>query len=451
VAEIIRYIIESFFCLVIFYFFYYIFLRKENHPSFIRIYLLASFIISFIFPLIDITSWLIPKDSVIYAYTLPSFIVGNADTGSSPSIDSGSYLQVSILTILYFLVSTSLFISILLEFRKILILLKSEEKTSFKGCIVILHKRGLPTFSFMKVIFLSTEDTKNIIDKENILNHELAHIKGLHSLDIIFMEVIKIIFWFNPLVYAYKNALMMSHEYIADKQSISKGNDQSYVNLLVNQTLSNLGLSLGSHFGRKSGILPSWLLFGHLPNNKSIILKRIKMIKNKKKMNKAKFMVPVLAILVSFSVVSCLQEDDLVSTETEEIDKEKVTEIDVQKDGTVTITSKNGKTMEISQDELNHHYVLNSSKNKDNVFTIVEQRPLYNGGDEAFYEYLSQKIVYPKEAYLSNFKVLKGIGFGTEKEALKVIKNMPDWIPGKQANKNVKVQMVLPILFKLEP
>lgn len=106
---------------------------------------------------------------------------------------------------------------------------------------------------------------------------------------------------------------------------------------------------------------------------------------------------------------------------------------------------------------------------EEEVFTIVEEMPAFPGGEAKLFEYLGKNIKYPqiaKEAGISgvvyvNFvvgaqgnitdvKVLRGIGGGCDEEAVRVVKNMPKWKPGKQRGKPVKVSYNLPIRFSLK-
>ncbi|MCD4677151.1 MAG: TonB family protein [Desulfobacula sp.] len=106
--------------------------------------------------------------------------------------------------------------------------------------------------------------------------------------------------------------------------------------------------------------------------------------------------------------------------------------------------------------------------NEEMVFTIVEQMPKFPGGEEALQAFLSENLRYPVEAReaevsgkvfisfliskkgkVKNVEVLRGIGYGCDKEAIRVVEEMPRWIPGRQRGKAVSVQFVLPIEFKL--
>lgn len=103
----------------------------------------------------------------------------------------------------------------------------------------------------------------------------------------------------------------------------------------------------------------------------------------------------------------------------------------------------------------------------DEIFTIVENQPEPKGGYSAFYDFISNNLKYPQRAIISgiegkvfvqfvvekdgsltDIQVIRGIGFGCDEEAVRVISNAPKWIPGRQRGRPVRVKMILPIHFK---
>lgn len=103
------------------------------------------------------------------------------------------------------------------------------------------------------------------------------------------------------------------------------------------------------------------------------------------------------------------------------------------------------------------------------IFQIVEEMPAYPGGDQKLMEYVAKNIKYPQiaretgiqgrvfvgfvvepDGSVSNVKVLRGIGGGCDEEAMRVVKSMPKWKPGKQRGKAVRVSYMLPVNFKLQ-
>lgn len=107
-------------------------------------------------------------------------------------------------------------------------------------------------------------------------------------------------------------------------------------------------------------------------------------------------------------------------------------------------------------------------EDSEDIFTIVEQWPQYTGGENAMNDFLNKNLTYPKQALrqgiqgkvwlgfivnkegkVSDVEVLRGIGGGCDEEAVRVIKLMPDWIPGRQSGKPVSVKYKFPINFTL--
>ena len=128
---------------------------------------------------------------------------------------------------------------------------------------------------------------------------------------------------------------------------------------------------------------------------------------------------------------------------------------------------------EVDQTEVLEEYVPVEVEEEEvsetEVFTIVEEMPAYPGGDAKLYEYLGKNIKYPQiaresgiqgrvfvnfvvepDGSVSNVKVMRGIGGGCDEEAVRVIKTMPKWKPGKQRGKAVRVSYTLPVVFKLQ-
>ena len=106
---------------------------------------------------------------------------------------------------------------------------------------------------------------------------------------------------------------------------------------------------------------------------------------------------------------------------------------------------------------------------EEEIFTIVEEQPSFPGGEDKLFEYLYSNIKYPqvakengitgrvfltfvveKDGSIANPKVLRDIGGGCGQEALRVVKSMPKWSPGKQRGKPVRVQFNLPVVFDLQ-
>ena len=125
-------------------------------------------------------------------------------------------------------------------------------------------------------------------------------------------------------------------------------------------------------------------------------------------------------------------------------------------------------TEEMAVEEMEIEFTEIEEEIADEIFAIVEQNPKPIGGYEAFYAYIFKNIKYPRVALassvegkvfvqfvvnkngeLTDFEVVKGVGFGCDEEAVRVLQSAPNWIPGKQRGKPVKVRIVIPIKFIL--
>jgi hypothetical protein len=87
--------------------------------------------------------------------------------------------------------------------------------------LVFINERQLP-HAFLNYIFINKDDFENGKVEVELLKHELAHIKQRHSYDIIFIEILKAIFWFNPLLILFEKAIKLNHEFLADQSVIKQ-------------------------------------------------------------------------------------------------------------------------------------------------------------------------------------------------------------------------------------
>jgi len=109
-----------------------------------------------------------------------------------------------------------------------------------------------------------------------------------------------------------------------------------------------------------------------------------------------------------------------------------------------------------------------SDEPDENIYAMVEIMPEFPGGTQGVLDYIQEKIIYPpkalkdsiegkvlvsfvieKDSSISSVKILRGIDESLDKEALRIIRNMPKWVPGKHREKNLRVRFVLPVRFNL--
>jgi len=280
----IHYIIQVLIFQTLFLAVYDLFLKKETFFQWNRTYLIVSSILAYIIPFVKIESTYVQENFI----ALPEIIL-------NPEVIFLSEVNLvkentSIFTLQNFYILGITIASLLFIYKISLIFIKIYKNTILRKKdynLVILPKQQT-AFSFFKYLFLG----KSLFEKDHqhIIKHELTHIKQKHSIDLIYFELQKIIFWFNPFSYLFQNRISTLHEYIADDKTIKEENKQSFFESLLNQTFQIEKFSFVNQFYKKS-----------------LIKKRIIMAtKNKsKEILKLKYLllVPIIFIMFGFTAI----------------------------------------------------------------------------------------------------------------------------------------------------
>jgi TonB family protein len=258
----IAYIFKSSLSLILLFGLYWLLLRKEKLFIFNRFFLVISVVFSLILPFISVPvnfqttrelKNIIPVNSYIIPEISTSEYIARKDINIEPSSVEiqPSVIDIStILVILYF----SGAILLLLRFKKNIYhmyrQIRLSEKIKFKGYRLVLTDENTNPYCFFNNIFLNRDDYLNGRIDNDLLNHELMHITQYHSVDIIFLELIKIFYWFNPVYLLYDRAIRINHEYLADHGVIHDDYDiKNYSDKLLSFifTRSNIPLTSGSN------------------------------------------------------------------------------------------------------------------------------------------------------------------------------------------------------------
>ncbi|WP_279346282.1 M56 family metallopeptidase [Christiangramia oceanisediminis] len=253
------YLLKSILCLLLLFSFYKLLLEDENCHRFKRFYLLAAVIFSVIIPQITLTYEVNkPVSSSVLA---GSQINSSSNLASEPAFwdTYGIYILIAV-----YLAGFAIFA---FRFAKNLSGLYAEARSNerleqFRYIFVLLRKK-LDPHSFLNFIFLNKSEFEDQKISEAVLEHEKAHVDQKHTLDLLFIEICQVIFWFNPVFHFLKRSVKLNHEFLADEQ-VLKGNIEAldYTNVLY---------SYGSGMNQNS--LAS-------PISHSLIKKRIIMITN---------------------------------------------------------------------------------------------------------------------------------------------------------------------------
>lgn len=208
----------------LFYLCYWILLRKHTFFVLNRLYLIVSLLLSLALPFFEFTE-------VTRIITSP-----NGDLNTLSHVSTLNSVQhhdwLYVILAIYTLGVFYMFIRLLLGLYRLSLILNKGEKYHLEDYTLILLPEAAPfnklgSFSFFNFLVVSSIDYENYFD--TILQHENIHIKQKHSLDIILIELLKIVFWFNPILWFYKHSLREIHEFIADEQVESKDKYASFL------------------------------------------------------------------------------------------------------------------------------------------------------------------------------------------------------------------------------
>ncbi|MFC7356485.1 M56 family metallopeptidase [Jejudonia soesokkakensis] len=213
------YLLKSAACLSIFFVFYKLFMEKESFHLIKRFYLLFGIAASFCIPFITFTTYIeaIPVTNTV------TLVEGSVITSASETEEAIKYLPI----ILWSVYLLGVLFFTLKFFRNLFSLVQKIQKNptiKSKNVFHVLLKLPVTPHTFFNYIFLHKEKfQKGEIPKE-VLIHEQAHAEQKHSLDILLMELLQIVFWFNPLLYFYKHSIKLNHEFLADQAVLYRGN-----------------------------------------------------------------------------------------------------------------------------------------------------------------------------------------------------------------------------------
>lgn len=272
-------------------------------------------------------------------------------------------------------------------------------------------------FSFLSWVFINPKITSSGI--EEILKHEIIHLRQKHSIDILFCELIQCVFWFNPLLILYKKYIKQNHEFIADEETTESIGKENYIDLLLSQ----------------SGIVPQPSLSNQFFTSQ--IKNRITMLLSKKtKLNRLSIYILVVPILIGIGLLLSAfdhQPDKLVNKGCGEIDEmprfpgceDKVT-------GKERETCANVKLFEFIIKNLKYPEEAKKKKVEGMCVAI---------------------ITISAKGKMEDIKIIKHPGANTDKATMDMLNKMKNditWIPGKDDGKSVKADITLPVKFKLD-
>ena len=450
------YILKSAVCLAMFYLFYRLLLSKETFHRFNRMALLGVMLLSCLLPLVKVTveqassvnAQVMSMEDLLLMYQWNSEAVV-VEEGSRP-FHWQEGLGLVYFAGLFFVIARHLW-----SLGRMLYLIRhSRCERLDNGVCLVVHRRKLAPFSWMRYIVISETDLKE--SGHHILVHEMAHIHHRHSWDLLLTEACAWLQWFNPAIWLLKQELQNIHEYEADEEVLRQGiNAKEYQMLLIKKAVGARLYSIANSF------------------NHSSLKKRITMMIRKKSNPWARakylYVLPLAAVTVAafarpeisqpLDEISSVKVNDLSAVLETYADKNvsnpaektklKMKVVDekgapiiaatvlVANTTNGTITDENGNfTLEVGTDQsiqvayigmstvtmsvkdclkkADQTIVLTESDTKkdvkvvapalqavvsdDQTFSVVEQMPEYPGGMRAGLEFMARNLRYPAKA-----------------------------------------------------
>ena len=416
--------------IAVFYLFYRLVLSKETFHRVNRVVLLLTAVMSFVLPLCVITM----HETVVVA-AMPAVEIGEVQAVVADKPDTPLW-QIALPVLFIIGVVATLGYTVTSLANLMLLIRHSEKHRQEDGVVICVTDRKVSPFSWFHYIVLSRQDYTE--HDAAVLAHERAHIRLRHSWDVLLVDTLTALQWFNPAMWMLRQDLRAIHEYEADGEVLSKGfNARQYQYLLITKAAGIGGYSLAngiSHSTLKNRI--NMML--HTKSDRSRLLK-------------------LLALLPIVGIALAVNAEKVVDVRYDEPQKQN--------------TKKNVKGVaEKKADSSDTNTAVGTFEPvQGDVFDVVEEMPQYPGGPQALFKFLGENVHYPEEAEkagiqgrviatfvvekdgsISQPTVVKSVDPLLDAEAIRVISAMPNWKPGRQNGKVVRVKYTVPLSFNLD-
>jgi TonB family protein len=402
------YMVKASVYMIAFYLMYILLLRKDTYHGRNRAFIIFSLVFSGILPLINFNTPE-PLNIQVFGKLLSEVFITAENTAIHT--ESGHQGLLRTITTLYVAGIIFFMMKLVFDFFNLLFLISRNRRSGSR--IIRFHDFSTSGFSAMGYIFISARLSPE--EAGDIINHEKNHLNQNHYLDILLIKFIAAFQWFNPAVHLFSRELRAIHEFQADRDCLDSGIPVvNYQSLLLSQVFRTGTLKLSNSF-----------------SNPSLVRKRMIMM-TRRRSSKLSALKLLLTIPVTLLVFLSVSASSLPLSPPPP----------PQPSGEV-------KTEEVP-------------------FTVVEQMPHFPGGDPALLRYIAENTIYPEEAKTNNISgrviirfcvtasggisqisVLKGVSPELDAEAMRVVKTLPAFNPGRQGGVAVPVWYMVPITFTL--
>lgn len=496
--EALPFLLKVNICWVVFYVCYWLLFRKHTFFMLNRAYLLFSLTVSFVIPALELqqTVSVVESAGAAAVTATGSVVVGEVP----PPTNYTSYLLLTGYCAGAIFMAVAL-IKAILQVHQIV---QSGISVPMQAYYLVISQRQYArsgSFSFLKWMIISNDDYEQ--NFEPIFTHEMVHIRQWHTLDILLIEVLKVLFWFNPALWLYKRALQDTHEFLADEQASDR---DFYATFLLTYAKGAISTSVTNQFF-----------------NASLLKKRIHMIYRTRTAawlrGKYLLLLPVLALAVILMAARkyVYEEKNIVPKSEQDLRLVRVGGIVTDESGvpvpnaaitftgtyesTVTNITGNfeidnipqGSTMSVDHDDFlrstqkirkpgtDYHIRLKSKArplltkqerrsakrtiaNNEPARTLLDRWPGLPGRST----FIATTLKYPKQAILdgvegqvsvsflidtagnvSDPRIEKGVRSDLDNEAMRIVRLMPKWRPAEKNFRPVAVRYTMNIAFDI--
>ncbi|HRG19081.1 MAG TPA: M56/M15 family metallopeptidase [Flavobacterium lutivivi] len=318
----IDFLIKSTLSLMVFLAFYHLILEREKMHVFNRFYLLLSIVISLVIPFITFEIIkivpVVESTKILNTVAVPTVVPENEELKNMMPIEENISFTLYTAWLFNGIISCLLLIRFVKNVRKLIKKSKSNPIVKYRNANLVLIDEKTVPHTFLNSIFINFDDYNHQNIEDELFAHEFVHVSQKHTLDILFIELLKIIFWFNPIFIFYKKAIQLNHEFLADEEIVKNHDNVTfYQNLLLQKGNNNQTIYLASNLN-------------YLVTKKRLIM-MTKKTSQKIAVLKKIAIVPILAILIYFFCIQVVAQEKVINANPE-IKNSEITDKDKIRD-----------------------------------------------------------------------------------------------------------------------
>ena len=433
-SPFLLYIARAGLYLSLFYAFYLLVMRRTTFFRLNRALLLAGSYLCLLLPFIRLRT-VTEASGLAQALTMVGGVGGGEPAKQAlqaafswQTVLLALYLAGAIVTLAFYLISA----------QKMNRVIRRAEKTEREGCRLLLLDENIPSFSWGRTVVMSRQDLQ---ENPAIFTHEQMHVRCRHSLDLLLVLPLQLLFWWNPLVWITREELRLLHEYEADEGVLQKGIDATkYQLLLVRKAVGDQRFSLASGFQHAK------------------LKNRIEMMLKPTSSGWVRWSYLALIPVLAMFMFACNPSKKSKTPAPEAVEQE------APATDPVTTKSVDPNLIECEVPDAE------AAEKEPVAMNLLDTKPGFNGGDaNEFTKWVNTQLQYPEQAKkdkvegrvviqftigtdgeVRDVKLLRGVREDLDTEAMKVVASSPKWEPGRKNGEAVPVHFTFPVVYKLQ-